>query len=208
MSDILPDVIIRRLPSYYRWLERLEAENIEQISSSQMGEQMHQTPSQIRRDLNCIGAWGRQGYGYRVSELKRHIGRMLGMDKEHPMVVIGEIGMSNAILMDPAVAEGPFRVKAFFDGAGSVNVKEVQGIPVLPMEQLDAFLAENFVEIAVIAVSAEAAVAAYDRVTACGIRAVWNFSPVDLDHGNERATVVNVHLMDSLQVLSCKITDC
>ena len=75
------------------------------------------------------------------------------------------------------------------------------------MEQLDAFLAENSVEIAVIAVPAESARTVYDRVTACGIRAVWNFAPVDLDHDNKRATVVNLHLMDSLQVLSCKISD-
>ena len=206
MNDFLPDVIIRRLPSYYRQLQRLEAANIEQISSSQLGEQMHQTASQIRRDLNCIGAGGRQGYGYRVSELKRHIGKMLGMDREHVMVVISSKGIGQAVLEDVAMMGGPFRLLAIFTDASLQTGGETPEVPVLPAAQLEAFLAAHDVEIAVIAVPSAEAPAVYDRVTACGIRAVWNFAPVDLDHDNRRATVVNVHLMDSLQVLSCKIT--
>ena len=206
MNDFLPDVIIRRLPSYYRQLQRLEAANIEQISSSQLGEQMHQTASQIRRDLNCIGAGGRQGYGYRVSELKRHIGKMLGMDREHAMVVISSKGIGQAVLEDVAMMGGPFRLLAIFTDASLQTGGETPEVPVLPAAQLEAFLAAHDVEIAVIAVPSAEAPAVYDRVTACGIRAVWNFAPVDLDHDNRRATVVNVHLMDSLQVLSCKIT--
>ena len=206
MNDFLPDVIIRRLPSYYRQLQRLEAANIEQISSSQLGEQMHQTASQIRRDLNCIGAGGRQGYGYRVSELKRHIGKILGMDREHAMVVISSKGIGQAVLEDVAMMGGPFRLLAIFTDASLQTGGETPEVPVLPAAQLEAFLAAHDVEIAVIAVPSAEAPAVYDRVTACGIRAVWNFAPVDLDHDNRRATVVNVHLMDSLQVLSCKIT--
>ncbi len=206
MNDFLPDVIIRRLPSYYRQLQRLEAANIEQISSSQLGEQMHQTASQIRRDLNCIGAGGRQGYGYRVSGLKRHIGKMLGMDREHAMVVISSKGIGQAVLEDVAMMGGPFRLLAIFTDASLQTGGETPEVLVLPAAQLEAFLAAHDVEIAVIAVPSAEAPAVYDRVTACGIRAVWNFAPVDLDHDNRRATVVNVHLMDSLQVLSCKIT--
>lgn len=206
MNDFLPDVIIRRLPSYYRQLQRLEAANIEQISSSQLGEQMHQTASQIRRDLNCIGAGGRQGYGYHVSKLKRHIGKILGMDREHAMVVISSKGIGQAVLEDVAMMGGPFRLLAIFTDASLQTGGETPEVSALPMAQLEAFLAAHDVEIAVIAVPSAEAPAVYDRVTACGIRAVWNFAPVDLDHDNRRATVVNVHLMDSLQVLSCKIT--
>ena len=206
MNDFLPDVIIRRLPSYYRQLQRLEAAHIEQISSWQLGEQMHQTASQIRRDLNCIGAGGRQGYGYRVSELKHHIGKILGMDREHPMVVISSKGIGQAVLEDVAMMGGPFRLLAIFTDAALQTGGDTPEVPVLPAAQLEAFLAAHDVEMAVIAVPSSEASAVYDRVTACGIRAVWNFAPVDLDHDNRRATVVNVHLMDSLQVLSCKIT--
>ena len=206
MNDFLPDVIIRRLPSYYRQLQRLEAAHIEQISSSQLGEQMHQTASQIRRDLNCIGAGGRQGYGYRVSELKRHIGKMLGMDREHAMVVISSKGIGQAVLEDVAMMGGPFRLLAIFTDASLQTGGETPEVPVLHVNELETFLAAHDVEIAVIAVPSAEAPAVYDRVTARGIRAVWNFAPVDLDHDNKRATVVNVHLMDSLQVLSCKIT--
>ena len=70
MNHYVSDAVIRRLPGYYRHLRELEAEGVMQISSKELGERMHQTPSQIRQDINCFGGFGRQGYGYHVPELK------------------------------------------------------------------------------------------------------------------------------------------
>ena len=74
MAGRVSDAVIRRLPGYYRHLRELEAAGVTSISSQELGERMHLTPSQIRQDINCFGGFGRQGYGYRVSELKGHIG--------------------------------------------------------------------------------------------------------------------------------------
>ena len=73
MASYVSEAVIHRLPGYYRHLRELEAEGITQISSQELGARMGQTSSQIRQDINCFGGFGRQGYGYRVSELKERI---------------------------------------------------------------------------------------------------------------------------------------
>lgn len=78
MAGYVSDAVIRRLPGYYRHLRELEAQDVKHISSQQLGERMQLTPSQIRQDINCFGGFGRQGYGYTVTELKEHIGKILG----------------------------------------------------------------------------------------------------------------------------------
>ena len=72
--------VIRRLPRYYRFLGELEDQQISKISSRELSERMHLTASQIRQDLNSFGGFGQQGYGYNVSELRKEIGRILGVD--------------------------------------------------------------------------------------------------------------------------------
>ena len=89
MAGHVSDAVIRRLPGYYRHLRELESAGVEQISSQELGERMHLTPSQIRQDINCFGGFGRQGYGYKVSDLKMHIGEILGLDREHTEIIVG-----------------------------------------------------------------------------------------------------------------------
>ena len=72
------DAVVRRLPMYYRHLRELEKAGVVRISSQELGERMNLTASQIRQDINCFGGFGRQGYGYTVTELKEHIGKILG----------------------------------------------------------------------------------------------------------------------------------
>ena len=81
--------VIRRLPRYYRFLGELEDQQISKISSRELSERMHLTASQIRQDLNCFGGFGQQGYGYNVSELRKEIGRILGVDKHRKTILIG-----------------------------------------------------------------------------------------------------------------------
>ena len=83
------DAVIRRLPRYYRYLDDLHLKGSVRISSSVLGEKMGITASQIRQDLSCFGEFGQQGYGYNVDELRREIGRILGVDKSHRIIVVG-----------------------------------------------------------------------------------------------------------------------
>ena len=204
MAGYVSEAVIRRLPGYYRHLRELEAAGVEQISSQELGERMQLTPSQIRQDIKCFGGFGRQGYGYRISDLKGHIGKILGLDAPHRMVIIGAGNMGNAIAQYPTFSREGFKTVAMFDNDQDKIGTELGGIPVYDVTELESFLNSCPIDIAVIAMPKRFAQDIFDRVVACGIRAVWNFAPTDLVHDKD-VIVVNVHLSDTLQILSYKM---
>lgn len=204
MAGRVSDAVIRRLPGYYRHLRELEAAGVTQISSQELGERMKLTPSQIRQDINCFGGFGRQGFGYRVSELKGHIGEILGLTQEHVVIIIGAGHIGSAVARYPSFTREGFRTIAMFDVAEDRVGTEQDGVPVYHMDELEGFLAAHHVDIAVLALPKRFAQGALQRVYDCGVRAIWNFAPADLAHP-EDMLVVNVHLMDSLQQLSYRM---
>ena len=205
MAGHVSEAVIRRLPGYYRHLRELEAAGVTQISSQELGRRMQLTPSQIRQDINCFGGFGRQGYGYRVSELKAHIGNILGLNIRRRVIIIGAGNIGSAVAQYPAFAREGFETVALFDAAAEKVGVSVGDIPVYGMDGLESFLRENAVDIAVLATPASCAQETLNRLADCGIRAVWNFAPIDLRHP-EWMDVVNVHLSDSLQILSYMMT--
>lgn len=204
MAGHVSEAVIRRLPGYYRHLTELEAAGINQISSQELGRRMRLTPSQIRQDINCFGGFGRQGYGYRVSELRAHIGEILGLNEAHRVIIIGAGNIGSAVAQYPAFVLEGFTTVALFDTAAEKIGTRVGDIPVHAMGELEAFLEATPVDMAVLATPAACAQETLNRLERCGIRAVWNFAPVDLRHSRSME-VVNVHLSDSLQILSYKM---
>lgn len=204
MAAYISEAVIRRLPGYYRHLRELEAAGIKQISSQELGERMHQTPSQIRQDFNSIGGFGRQGYGYSVCELKEHLRCALGLDKHHSLIILGAGSIGSAVARYPTFAREGFETIAMFDVDPQKIGTEICGVSVLAMDELPDFVGSHLVDIAVLALPAEAAQAAVNQLDACGVTAIWNFAPMDLAHP-EHMIVVNVHLSSSLQILSYRM---
>lgn len=204
MAGYVSDAVIRRLPGYYRHLRELETAGVKQISSQELGKRMQLTPSQIRQDINCFGGFGRQGYGYNVAELKGHIGEILGLDRMHQLIILGAGSIGTAVARYPTFSREGFKTIAMFDVAADKAGTQIGDIPVMHMDELEAFIAANRVDIAVLALPSACAKEAIDRLYQAGVRAVWNFAPTDLGHPEEMI-VVNVHLSDSLQILSYKI---
>lgn len=204
MAGHVSDAVIRRLPGYYRHLRELEAAGVSSISSQELGERMHLTPSQIRQDINCFGGFGRQGFGYKVTELKEHIGEILGLDKEHHLIILGAGNIGCAVAQYPTFSREGFRTVALFDTLPTKVGRSLGEIPVLHMDTLEQFVQENVVDIAVLALPKRYAQDALERLYRCGVRAIWNFAPTDLAHP-EDMLVVNVHLSDSLQQLSYRM---
>ena len=92
-------------------------------------------------------------------------------------------------------------MQAMFDVSPALVGIDVHGILVQPMEKLDAWMAAHQVDIAVLAVPSAHAQATCDVLVRGGVRAIWNFAPVDLVLP-EGVAVNNVHLSDSLMKLS------
>lgn len=196
--------VIKRLPRYYRYLGELLNNGIERISSGELSNKMQVTASQIRQDMNNFGGFGQQGYGYNVKYLYDEIGKILGVDQTHPMIIIGGGNFGHALANYDFEKNG-FVTKAIFDVRPELGGTCIRGIPVLMMEQLEDFLAREPIEIAVLTLPKSRVAEVAQRLTRCGIRALWNFAHLDLDVP-EDVVVENVHLVDSLMQLSYRIS--
>lgn len=196
--------VIKRLPRYYRYLGELMDSGVERISSGELSKRMHVTASQIRQDLNNFGGFGQQGYGYNVQYLYEEIGRILGLDKRHNMIIIGAGNLGQAIANYGNFEARGFITKAMFDQNPELRGMKVRGIEVYGMEELEHFIVGNDIHIAALAIPKISAIVVAQRLVNCGIRAIWNFAHTDLNL-SEDVMVENVHLSESLMRLSYNI---
>ena len=197
----ISQAVIGRLPRYFRYLGDLKDEGIERVSSQELSDIMKVTASQIRQDLNHFGGFGQQGYGYNVEYLYTEIGRILGLDKEHHLVIIGAGHLGQALFNYMNFERRGFLFQGIFDCNKDICGRQIRGITVRPMEELEAFIRENDIDIAVLAIPKTSAEEVTKRLVDCGIKAIWNFAHVDLNVPKE-IQVENVHLSDSLMKLS------
>lgn len=197
----ISQAVIGRLPRYFRYLGELRDEGVERISSQELSELMHVTASQIRQDFNNFGGFGQQGYGYNVEYLYWEIGRLLGLDKTHHLIIIGAGNLGQALGNYMNFERRGFILKGIFDKNPDLYGRKVRGIAVQPMEMIEGFVKENDVDIAVLTIPKTGAVAVAEMLVANGIKAIWNFAHVDLNVP-EGIQVENVHLSDSLMKLS------
>lgn len=200
----IPEAVIARLPRYYRYIEELRSSGIERVSSSQLSEMMNVTASQIRQDFNHFGGFGQQGYGYNVKFLQDEICHILGLDKTHNMIIIGCGNLGRAIANYGNFKSRGFNILGLFDIDESLKGTFCSGAPVYMMDELDAFISNNKVDIVVIAIPKQEALKLVEPIVKANIKAVWNFSHTDLPFPDS-VTVQNVHLSESLMVLSYKM---
>jgi len=201
------DAVIRRLPRYYRYLDDLHNKGVVRISSNSLGNKMGITASQIRQDLSCFGEFGQQGYGYNVEELRAEVGRILGTNKQHRIIVVGVGNLGHALMQNFRFMESGFTLDAAFDISPALIGSEVAGIPVLSMDELESYLNSHPVDVAVLTVPRSVAQSIADRLVASGIRGFWNFTNVELSSTVEGVCFEDVHFADSLLTLSYRIAE-
>ena len=200
------DAVIKRLPRYYRYLDDLHLKGIVRISSSTLGEKMGITASQIRQDLSCFGEFGQQGYGYNVDELRGEIGRILGVDQSHRIIVVGVGNLGRALIQNFRFNDTGFLLEAAFDVSPALVGTDIAGVPVLDTTELERFVPEHKPDVAVLTVPRAAAQQMADRLIGLGVRGFWNFTNVELSSQAENVRFEDVHFADSLLTLSYRIT--
>ena len=193
--------VIRRLPRYYRYLGELLEEGVERISSNELSEKMRVTASQIRQDLNNFGGFGQQGYGYNVPYLYAEIGKILGLDKTHHMIIIGAENRGQALANYVKFEKRGFKIVGIFDVNPVLKGISIRGNEIRMMEELPQFLETHDVQIAALTLPKNNAAETADFLVQHGIKAIWNFAHLDLDVP-EDVIVENVHLSESLMRLS------
>lgn len=197
----ISQAVIGRLPRYFRYLGELKDQGVERISSQELSRLMKVTASQIRQDFNNFGGFGQQGYGYNVEYLYHEIGDILGLHKPHHLVIIGAGNLGQALANYMNFERRGFIFKGIFDKNPDLVGKDVRGLKVQPMENVENFIKENEIDIAVLTIPKTGAVDVADVLVKNGIKAIWNFAHVDLNVP-PHIQVENVHLTDSLMKLS------
>ena len=205
MEKGISQAVVRRMPRYYRYLGELLEKGIERVSSNELSKLMKVTASQIRQDLNNFGGFGQQGYGYNVRFLYEEIGKILGLDQQHNIIIIGAGNLGQAIANYGRFEKLGFCTVALFDINPQVIGKEIRDIRVYPLDALEVFCQTHRVDIAALTMPKQTADNTAQRLVELGIRAIWNFAHVDLDVDDESVVVENVHLSDSLMQLSYNI---
>ena len=201
----ISQAVIGRLPRYLRYLGDLKDNNVERISSKELSDLMKVTASQIRQDFNNFGGFGQQGYGYNVEYLYDEISKILGLHKQHNLIIIGAGNLGHALANYMNFERRGFVFKGIFDRDPHMVGKSVRdNMSVLPMEELEDFIKENDIDIAVLTIPKTAAPDVANRLSATNIKGIWNFAHVDLNVPKE-IRVENVHLSDSLMKLSYNI---
>ena len=174
----IPPVVIDRLPLYARALAALEAQGREVVSSQELGTLLGVTPAQIRKDLSYFGRFGKQGRGYNVLKLLDELRRILGLNRQWRMALVGIGRLGRAILGYQGFAPQGFRIVEAFDADPRMIGKQVDGLLVHDTAELEATLKNTKVDIGIVAVPAETAQHVIDALVRCGVRAILNYAPI------------------------------
>ena len=197
----ISQAVIGRLPRYFRYLGELKDDGIERISSQELSAIMKVTASQIRQDFNNFGGFGQQGYGYKVEYLYEEIGKILGLHKTHNLIIIGAGNLGQALANYMNFERRGFLFRGIFDNNPALFGKRIRDLEVQPMEELETFVKENEIDIAVLTIPKDSALEVAERLARQDIKGIWNFAHIDLNLSKE-IQVENVHLSESLMKLS------
>ena len=192
--------VIKRMPKYYRYLGELVKNDVDRISSKELGEKIGFTASQIRQDLNNFGDFGQQGYGYNVKELHNQIGAILGVGKEYNAVLIGAGNIGQAIANYSRFTDIGLGITAIFDANPKLVGMRIRDVEIKDIDELKGYLEENHIDMGILCVPRINAQKVCDVLVNGGVRGIWNFAPIDL-HVPETIKVENVHLSESLLTL-------
>jgi redox-sensing transcriptional repressor len=192
---------VRRLSLYLRFLDECERQGLETVSSGALAERGGASPAQVRKDLSFFGSFGRRGVGYSVPLLSGRLREILGLARRYRVVLVGAGRVGAALAAYPGFRLRGFDVVALYDVDPTRIGTTVDGLAVRNADRMEADLAAEAADIAVIATPAAAAQTVTDRLVRAGLRALLNFAPVTLSVP-PGVTVSDVNMALELEALS------
>src|SRR5690606_10004313 len=181
MPSNIPDIVIGRLPVYLRALSRLAQEGQEVTSSHELGQRLGISSAQIRKDLSHFGGFGKQGTGYQISYLIDQLKQVLKIDREWDVALVGAGDLGYAVANYRGFSDRGFRIVAVFDNDSAKIGQAVGKLPVRAFSEMEAFVREHNIKVAMIAVPAQNAQDVADQLIKAGVRAILNYAPISLN---------------------------
>ena len=200
----IPDAVIKRLPRYYRYLGDLLQMGISRVSSKDLSVRMGLTSSQVRQDFYNFGGFGVQGYGYDVEYLYNEIRKILGLERNFRLIIVGVGNLGTAVAKYLQVKKDGYLLLGLFDAKPSIIGTKVGDLEVQDISLLNDFVKVNAIDIAALSVPARNARETATMLVEAGIRGIWNFTPAELKLPPD-VFLENVHITDCLMALGYRI---
>ena len=176
----IPAMTIRRLSVYTRCLRELEEDGVRTISSQELAERFNLNSAQVRKDLAYFGEFGVRGIGYYVTGLKDELQKILGLDREWPVALVGFGNLGSALFNYKGFARQRFRIAAIFDDDPAKVGRQIEGTPIFPVADMAREVRALNIQVAILAVPVDSAQLVTDQLVAAGIKSILNFAPARL----------------------------
>ncbi len=197
----IPEMTIRRLSVYTRCLLQLEEDGVKTVSSTELAERFSLNSAQVRKDLAYFGEFGVRGIGYYVSGLKAELQRILGLDREWAVALVGFGNLGSALFHYKGFGRQGFRIAVVIDDDPAKIGREIDSVPIVSSRDIAREIKARGIQIAIVAVPPEAAQTVTEQLVAAGIKAVLNFAPTRLRVTRD-VRLKNVDLSIELETLS------
>lgn len=202
----IADSTVRRLSAYLRFLEDFEGRGLSTISSDELARRGGTTSAQVRKDLSFFGSFGKRGLGYSVPELATQLREILGLGRQWKVIIIGAGKIGAALVAYRGFRQRGFHILSAYDSNADKVGKQLEGIPVRDIGQLEKDVQKERPDIAVLTVPSENAQSVVDRIVKAGIKAVLNFAPTQLQVPHD-VTLKTVNMAMELEGLSFALTN-
>jgi len=201
----IPESTVRRLSHYLRSLEGFVAEGGGTVSSEELAARGQTTAAQVRKDLSHFGSFGKRGLGYNVQELRARLERILGIDRNWRVALVGAGRIGLALFEYPAFRTRGYQCVAIVDADPEKIGMRWGDLTIHGPDDFERLIDELGVELVILAVPAEAAQEMAGRAVEAGVRGILNFAPIRLNVPPS-VPVEDVNLVMELEALSFAIT--
>lgn len=201
----IPKATIKRLSIYYRQLELLEFDGYRMVSSEKLAWLCQVNPAQVRKDLGYFGEFGVRGVGYDVIDLQTQIKKILALNREWHLGIVGVGNLGSALLQRQNLSTRGFKFVAAFDNdRNKVGKRTPSGIRIQDIQELEKVAEEHNIEIGVITTPADSAQSVADFFLKAHVNAILNFSPTNIQVP-DCCLVENIDFTIKLDVLVYKL---
>lgn len=191
MDQVIPKVTAKRLPVYFRYLDKLSSLGIRRVSSAELSRSLNIDPATIRRDLSYLGALGRKGYGYDVDYLIQFLREFLKQDQTTYVILVGVGNLGTALLQYDFLKNNAMIVAAFDSDPKKIG-QNINDTPIYDLGKLEEIIREEDVLVSILTVPVQAAQEVTDQLVKAGIKGILNFTPTRLQVPDE----IKVHHID------------
>lgn len=178
----VPDVVVRRLPLYLRALEIIDHNELPIISSEQLAQMVGTSAGQVRKDLSYFGVFGKQGVGYQTVALRDEFRRILKLNQELKvgLIGVGNLGAALVRYHQKSPVHRPLQIVALFDNDDKKVGRKISEVEVFPMDQLGKKIAEFQIKLMILTFPALNVQDVVDLCIKNGVKSFLNFVPASI----------------------------